>query len=145
MIGDPSERRLEFWKRGLCLATGVSLTLFVLSYAESPNGHLSTHWGWYVLWFLALALTTPCGFLMLLGKSRLERKLRLNTAFGYFALTYLLILSFVIKTNQDQSFMYGGLVTLLLYFVLGGLGLALFSSYWFLRGAFDGAAEEMFP
>ncbi len=147
MATQPLEQKLETWKRGLMLCLGFSIPLLFLALTEGPYEHLSQTWGWYVLWMLGQILITPLGFILLVTKTWQELPLsqRLNTAFGYLSIAWVLLVTFVIKTNQDQPGMYGGLATLLLYTIIASAGAAIGLSYLLLRRAQTHSAEEMFP
>ncbi len=139
------ERRLEWWKRFLFLSIGVCITLLVLAFSIVPDGHLSTQWGWYLLWFIAQSLVTPAGFVLVGTKSwrTLPLDERLNTAFGYMAVAWFLFFSFIQKTNQDNG-NPDGLGVLLFYGLFMGCGIALLFFYRTLRHSRI-EPEELFP
>ncbi|MGB8647128.1 MAG: hypothetical protein WCF84_17965 [Anaerolineae bacterium] len=140
------ERRLEWWKRVLFLTIGVCLTLLIWALTEIPDGHMSTHLGWYLIWLIAQVLVTPAGFVMLGTKDwqRLALPERLNTAFGYLAIAWFLFCSFIVKTNQDNG-NPGGLAILLLYGLVLSVGLTLVLTYRALSHSRRESPEEMFP
>ncbi len=72
---------------------------------------------------------------------------RLNTSFGFLALSWFQFVAFLIKSNRDepQPFLWGGSVTLLLYALVLGAGIAITLSYWALRRTRTPSPEEMFP
>ncbi len=146
MSTEPLAMRLEVWKRILALCIGVCLTLLFLALTSIPQS-LGRAWGWYIVWIIFQTTVVPPGFILLLSKGWRAWPLseRLNTAFGYLAVAWLLFLAFLIKSNRDEASAYGGLVTLMLYALVIGAAVVLSASYGWLRRSRDTLNEEIFP
>lgn len=148
MSTEQLEKRLERSKRWLMFFAGVTLILLAWAITGAPS-KFSYLWAFYILWFFFQVTAAPPGFLMLVNRDWRELPLaqRLDPAFGYLALTWFLFLAFLIKSNRDepQPFLWGGSVTLLLYALVLGAGIALTLSYWALRRTRPHSPEEMFP
>ncbi len=140
------EQELERVKLGLMLCIGVcgTLTFFAVT---GPGEGMSLAWSWYLLWLIFQIAVTPVGFVLFVSRDwrQLPLSQRLNTAFGYLAVAWVLFFAFIVKTNHDMASAYGGLPTLVFYGLVGSAGLALIWSYWLLRRAHDNSPEEMFP
>ncbi len=146
MLIEQFEPRLVWWKQMLFLSIGVCLTLLIWALTIIPDGHMSTQWGWYLVWLISQVAVTSAGIVVLImpGWRTMPLRARLDTAFGYLAVAWFLFLSFIIKTNGDNG-NPGGLVTLLFYGMVLGSGLALVLIYVALRRSQAGKPEELFP
>ena len=85
------KNRLEIWKHVLFIVLGASITLFlqaVIYYLEFQTLILQTNW--YGVWFIVQLAAFLPGFVLLWGKHWMQIPLhqRLNTIFGYFAITW---------------------------------------------------------
>ena len=129
------EKRLEFWKRGLLVALGASVTLLATTLAESSQDGF---WGWYIVWMVIWLAVAPPGFYLLMSRKwrRVSLSSRLNAAFGYLGCAWLVLLSAGIRGFLSSN---PGCNTLIVItaFVLGG-------AYWYLRKKKD-KPEELFP
>jgi hypothetical protein len=129
------EKQLEFWKRGLLVALGASVTLLATTLAESPQDGF---WGWYFVWVIIWLAVAPPGFYLLMSKKwrKVSLSSRLNAAFGYLGCAWLVLLSAGIRGFLSSN---PGCNTLIVItaFVLG-------VAYWYLRKKKD-KPEEMFP
>jgi hypothetical protein len=129
------EKRLEFWKRGLLIALGASVTLLATTLAESP---WDGFWGWYFVWLVIWLAVAPPGFYLLMSKKwrKVSLSSRLNAAFGYLGCAWMILLSAGIKGFPSGD---PGCNTLIVIsaFVLG-------AAYWYIRKKKD-KPEEMFP
>jgi hypothetical protein len=97
------QKRLEIWKRILFITMGASLTLFVqavLHYQESQR--LVFDMSWYGAWFVVQLAAFLPGFLLLWGKHWMQIPLleRLNTIFGYFAITWFTLLPIGLRVGR---------------------------------------------
>jgi hypothetical protein len=146
MAVEQLEQKLESYKRGLMFFAGIALTLLALAVTTGPQ-RLSQFWNWYLLWAITQVAVTPIGFVFLVSKDwrQLPLSERLDTAFGHLAVAWLLLLSFLVKSNRDGSVVYGGDATLMLYALVAGAAMALAFSYWRLRAGRGHSPEEMFP
>ncbi len=140
------EKKLENRKRGLMFFTGIALTMLALAVTTGAQG-FSQSWGWYLIWAITQIVVTPLGFVFLVSKGWRELPLseRLDTVFGHLAVAWLLVLSFLIKSNRDESAAYGGVGSLMLYAIVVGAAIALGFSYWRLRSSHTHSPEEIFP
>ncbi len=140
------EKKLENRKRGLMFFTGIALTMLALAVTTEAQ-RFSQAWGWYLIWVITQIVVTPLGFVFLVNKSwrGLPLSERLDTAFGHLAVAWLLVLAFLVKSNHDESYAYGGTGTLMLYALVVGAAIALGFSYWRLRSSHTHSPEEMFP
>lgn len=143
---EPLERKLENFKRWLMFFAGVTLILLAWAITGVPT-KFSYAWTYYILWFVFEVVAAATGLVMLVNRNWRELPLvqRLDPAFGFLAVAWLLFLAFLIKSNRDESYLWGGTATLLLYalFVVAGIVLAV--SYWGLRRTRTQSPEEMFP
>jgi hypothetical protein len=146
MTAEKLEHKLEIFKQGLMFFAGVTFVMLAWAITDVPS-KFSYLWGYYILWFVFQVTAAPAGFVMLVHRDWRELPLvqRLDTAFGYLALTWLLFLAFLIKSNRDEPYLWGGSATLMLYALVLGAGIALALSYWGLRRTRSHSAEEMFP
>jgi len=129
------EKQLEFWKRGLLVALGASVTLLATTLAESSQDGF---WGWYFVWVIIWLAVAPPGFYLLMSKKwrKVSLSSRLNAAFGYLGCAWLVLLSAGIRRflNSDP-----GCNTLIVI-----TGIVLGGAYWYLRKKKD-KPEELFP
>ncbi len=140
-------KRLELWRRILMFACGLTLTLLALAITSVPSYHLSDNWGWYLVWFVAQVATAPLGFVLLVSTRWRELPLaeRLNTIFGFFAVSWLLFFTFLIKYNRDEPYSFGGLLNLVIYALVLGAAIVLGLTYWWLRKSRINSPEQLFP
>jgi len=112
------EKRMEFWKRCLLIAAGATLTLLATTIAEYKDA--TSFFGWYFIWLVIWLAVAPPGFYLLLSKKWRQLALpnRLNTAFGFLACAWLVLLSASIrytygsKTNGCYTFLIITAITL---------------------------------
>jgi len=136
------EKRLEFWKRGLLVAIGASVTLLATTLAESSR-HVSfsfsdAFWGWYLVWMVIWLAVAPPGFYLLMSRRwrKVSLSSRLNPAFGYLGCAWLVLLSAGIRGFSNSDPACNSLIVITA-FILGG-------TYWYLRKKKD-KPEEIFP
>ena len=87
METEPLEKELQIWNRLMYMALGAAIALV----ASSPNDFSFVG---VVVFFLLIAVTPP-GFFLLFGKrwkALPMTKERINTTFGFFAASWLLLL-----------------------------------------------------
>jgi hypothetical protein len=129
------EKRLEFWKRGLLVALGASVTLYATTLAESSQDGF---WRWYFVWVVIWLAVAPPGFYLLMSRKwrKVSLSSRLNSAFGYLGCAWLVLLSAGIRGFSSSN---PGCNTLIVItaFVLG-------AAFWYLRKKKD-KSEELFP
>jgi hypothetical protein len=134
------EKQLEFWKRGVFVAIGSSLTLLATAIAESPRSHLSSQlvWAWYIVWVVIWLSIAPLGFFLLMSRQwrKVPLSIRLNVAYGYLCCAWLVLLSAGIKGYSSGDHACNTLV-IITAFILG-------ASYYYLRKK-KSEPEEMFP
>ncbi len=133
------EKRLEVWKQVLFVTFGASLTLFIqalLKYLESQSLIFDAYW--YVVWFIVMLASFLPGFVLLWGKHWMQIPLRerLNTIFGYFALTLFTLLPIGLRIGRYESKAFN--------FVLLGCAIAIAIGYWSLRRK-SMESQEIFP
>ncbi|HEX7621290.1 MAG TPA: hypothetical protein VF359_08835 [Anaerolineales bacterium] len=133
------EKRLEFWKQGLLVALGASVTFLAATLAESPRDSFFSDaiWGWYLLWVVIWLAVAPPGFYLLLSRKwrKVPLSSRLNTAFGYLGCAWLVLLSSgIMRFSSDLA--CNSLIVISAF----ALGMA----YWYLRKKKD-EPEEIFP
>lgn len=134
------QKRLEVWKRILFITIGASLTLFVqamLHYQESQS--LIYDMSWYGVWFIVQLAAFLPGFVLLWGKHWMQIPLleRLNTIFGYFAVTWFNLLSVGFRIDPYSSKAFN--------FLWLGCVIALAVGYLWLRRKSLEISNEMFP
>ena len=129
------EKRLEFWKHGLFLALGASVTVFATTLAGASQVGF---WGWYLVWVVIWLAIAPPGFYLLMSRKwrKVPLSSRLNLAFGYLGCAWLVLFSAGIRGYLSTAI---GCITwiIILALILGGV-------YWYLRKKKD-KPEEMFP
>ena len=145
------EKRLEFWKRGLLVGFGASVTLLAITLAESSR---DISWGWYFVCVVIWLAVAPPGFYLLMNKKwrKVPLSSRLNVAFGYLGCAWLVLLSADVSGFQSCNLMTltgsgewvcshhiagWDMLTIITIFILG-------AAYWYLRKKKD-KPEEIFP
>ncbi|MCL4489267.1 MAG: hypothetical protein M1570_14220 [Chloroflexi bacterium] len=146
MSTEQLESKLEGSKRWLMFFAGVTLILLAWAIAGVPS-KFSYVWTYYLLWFVFQVTAAATGLMILVNRDWRELPLarRLDPAFGFLAMAWLLFLVFLIKSSRDESYLWGGASTLLLYALVLAAGIVLALSYWMLRRARAHSSEEMFP
>jgi hypothetical protein len=134
------EKRLEIWKRILFITAGASLVLFIqalLYYIDTER--LLYPMSWYGVWVLVQIASFLPGFVLLLGKHWVKLPLdeRLNTIFGYFAITWLTFVPVAIRVDRYTSKASN--------FILLGCAIAIIMSYMWLRRKSQATQNEIFP
>jgi hypothetical protein len=131
------KNRLEIWKHVLFIVLGASITLFlqaVIYYLEFQTLILQTNW--YGVWFIVQLAAFLPGFVLLWGKHWMQIPLhqRLNTIFGYFAITWfnLYPVGIIVATRSFNIFLLGGAMTIAI-------------CYWWLRRRSLEIQREIFP
>lgn len=137
---DSLHKRLEVWKQILFITIGASLTLCVqaaLTYQESRR--LLFEMSWYGAWSIVQLAAFLPGFVLLGGKHWMQIPLsdRLNTIFGYFAITWFTLLPVGIRIGPYTSKSFN--------FFLLGWALAIAIGYWWLHRKAHGSPNEIFP
>jgi len=132
------EIRLEFWKRGVLVAVGASITFFATTLAESSRFLSSTFWGWYLIWIIIWLAVAPPGFYLLMSRKwrKVSLSSRLNVAFGYLGCAWLVLLSAGIRGFSSSDPACNTVIVI--------TGLVLGAVYWYLRKKKD-EPEELFP
>jgi hypothetical protein len=133
------EKRLEIWKRILWINIGAAFTLMATGIADPPNISEPYFPGWYGIWFVLLLASLFPGFILLLGKHWMQVPLqeRLNTMFGFLAITWVNFLSGGIKMGLGISNEY-------IYFLLVS-ATAIAAGYWGLRRKILRSQADIFP
>jgi hypothetical protein len=119
---------------------GASLTLFIqaiLHYQDTKT--LTFQTTWYGVWFVVQLAAFLPGFVLLWGKHWMQLQLRerLNTIFGYFAVTWFTLLPVGLRIDAYSSKTFN-------YFWLGG-AMVLAIGYRWLRQKSFGIENEIFP
>lgn len=142
MTTDYLEKQLENWKRLLLIISGASVTFLSTSIADIPNYSTPHFPGWFAIWLVLQLGSVPAGFLLLVGRSWRVLPLsdRLNTAFGYLSIAWVVLLAlgvrFITMTPEASSS---------IAFLMISLGVLLGAVYLLLRRAGVNTPEEMFP
>jgi hypothetical protein len=133
------EKRLKIWKRILLIDVGAAFTLVATGIADLPNIPNPYFPGWYGVWFVILLASLFPGFILLIGKQWMQLPLhsRLNTIFGYFAITWVTFFSIVIRAGRNTSSEF-------IYFLVGS-AVAIAVGYWWLRRKCLKSQGEIFP
>lgn len=133
------EKRLEIWKRILLIETGAAFTLLATSIADLPNLSKPYFPGWYGVWFIILMASLLPGFILLLGKHWMQIPIqeRLNTIFGFFAITWVNFFAAGIRNGPSSSSEFN-------YFLLVS-AIAIAGGYWWLRRKFLNSQGDIFP
>jgi hypothetical protein len=129
------EKQLDFWKRGLLIALGASVTLFATTLAGASQVGF---WGWYFVWVVIWLAVAPPGFYLLMSKKwrKVSLSNRLNLAFGYLGCAWLVLFSAGIKGFLSTGPGCNTFIVIIA-FILGAV-------YWYMRKKKD-KPEEMFP
>jgi len=132
------EKRLEIWKRILLIDIGAAFTLLATGIADLPNISEPYFPGWYGVWFILLLASLFPGFILLLGKHWMQISLqdRLNTMFGFFALTWVNFFS--------GGIMGRGISSEYIYFLLVS-AVAIAWGYWGSRRKILRSRSDIFP
>ncbi len=132
-------KRFEIWKRILLINIGAAFTLLATGIAELPNISKPYFPGWYAVWFVILLASLLPGFILLIGKHWMQIPLqsRLNTIFGYFAITWVTFFSIGVREGRNIS-------TDFIYFLIG-TAIAIAVGYWWLRRKCIKSQGEIFP
>ncbi len=134
------EKQLEFWKRGVYVAIGSSVTLLATAIAESPRSYLSSQfvWAWYLVWVVIWLSVTPPGFILLMSRQwrKVPLTIRLKVAYEYLCCAWLVLLSAGIRGYSSGDHACATFV-IISAFILG-------ASYLYLRRK-KNEPEEMFP
>jgi FtsH-binding integral membrane protein len=103
MDAEMLEKRMEFWKRGLLVSIGASVTLLATTITEFKDE--TNFRGWYLVWLVIWLAVAPPGFYLLMSKKwrQLAMSSRLNTAFGYLGCTWLILLSASIRYTYGSG------------------------------------------
>jgi hypothetical protein len=131
--------RLQIFKQVLLVSFGISLALLTTSAIDNVF-----HWlpspgsmtGWHLVWFIMQVGTIALGSIMLVNRD-LPLSIRLNTAFGYFVVAWITLLSFALRVIEIAPDGFN-LVLLGFAFVIG-------LTYWWLRRTRINTSEQMFP
>jgi len=136
------ERQLAVYQRLLLAVLGAAVTLLATAVADLPNNPTLYFPGWYAVWFiLQLASLLPGAVLLGGGAFRsLPLAQRLDTGFGFLALTWIVLAALGLKLAGTLAVPW-----LALGAVLGGLALALGLAYALLRRRHVSQPEAMFP
>lgn len=142
MTTDYLEKQLENWKRLLLIMTGASVTFLATSIADIPNYSTPHFPGWFGIWLVLQLGSVPAGFMLLVGRSWRVLPLsdRLNTAFGYLSIAWLVLLTLGVRFITLTPEAVGGIGLLMI-----SLGLLLGAGYLLLRRARVNSPEEIFP
>lgn len=133
------EIKLEQWKRWLLVCIGASVTLLVTGLDRETGFYFNSFWGWIVVWLILQLGTIPAGISLLVSSEwkKLPLTERLNTAFGFLAVSWLGWIALFIRG-------WGTPLMILMFFILPfGIGLAII--YWRLRRKSVDRLEELFP
>jgi hypothetical protein len=144
---DPEEltRKLESWDHGGYVCFGAASMLLAMAILDIPIMHKSQVLDWYFAWFLFELTVAPLGFVILW--TQLPLRIRMGTAYGFFASAWLALFAFGVQTGSDPRNWNGGLIGLMqivTLIVLGTLTLICFT-YWLLRRSEKEKPEEIFP
>jgi hypothetical protein len=134
------QKRLEIWKRILFMNIGASVILIlqaVLIYQDTRSLMFGT--SWYGVWLVVQLAAFLPGFVLLWGKHWMQIPLleRLNTMFGYFAVTWFTLLPVGFRIDPYSSKTFN--------FLWLGCGIALAIGYRWLRRKSLGIQNEIFP
>jgi hypothetical protein len=139
MDNEVLRKRLDIWKRILLIETGAAFTLLATSIADIPNLSKPYFPGWYGVWFVILIASLFPGFILLLGKHWMQIFIqeRLNTIFGFFAITWINFFAVGIRSGPASSSEFN-------YFLLVS-AIAIAVGYWWLRRKFLSSRGDIFP
>ncbi len=148
---DPEKltRKLESWNHGVYLSFGAASMLLAMAILDIPIMHKSQVVNWYFAWFLYELTVAPLGFVILFLQPwrQLPLRMRMGTAYGFFASAWLALFAFGVQTGSDPRNWDGGLIGLMqivTLIVLGTLTLICLT-YWLLRRSEKERPEEIFP
>jgi len=152
------ENNLAKFKRVLLIWAGAVLTLMAVAIADIPNYHFLFFPGWYGVWLIIQVGTISPAIMLLFGSGfkKLPFPERLNTIFAYFAVSWISLVAFVIKSGSFLSmhiptyfgFAHGIGITVTLtqlYEFVGIMGVAIGIAYWILQRKYLSSSEAMFP
>jgi hypothetical protein len=135
------EKQFEIWKRFLFLMIGSSMTFVAVALGNIVYGTDWPGFGNYVggIWTSIQFLSTLPGFYLLWGRQwkLISLSSRLNTIFGYFAASWLSLLSLGLIMSMPPAMDY--------YILLAGSAIVMIGGYsWALKRT-SISREEMFP
>jgi hypothetical protein len=134
-------KQLVIWQRLLWVCLGAGVTLLATALGDAGRyGGMSR--GWFGVWLLLVLGTLPAGLALLTARDwrALPLDERLDTAFGFLAVAWMMLLALFIRAVFDWPGGPGWLIILVL-----GVGALLAAEYWRLRQRERGDAETMFP
>ncbi|MEW6285202.1 MAG: hypothetical protein AB1509_03145 [Chloroflexota bacterium] len=137
MIPEQMEGQLEGLKKFLLVGVGAAFTLLAVTIMDILDGNTTIRID--PLWFILQVAFTPIGFYLLTSKAWkiIPLSARINTAFGYLAIGWVLLLALGFSTAQDGSNELNVLVLL--------SGIALGASYHYLKKIHMRVSEDVFP
>ncbi|MGB7539383.1 MAG: hypothetical protein WBM17_12665 [Anaerolineales bacterium] len=158
MAINSSENNLANFKRVLLIWVGAAVTLLAVAIADIPNNRSPFFPGWYGVWVvLQVGAITPAVLLLFgSGFRKLPFPERLNTLFAYLAVSWIVLVAFVIKSGRFFTrnittyfgFANGIGITFTmtqLYAMTGIIGAGIGIAYWILQHKFMSSPEAMFP
>lgn len=133
------EKRLEIWKRILLIEIGAAFTLLATGIADIPNNSSPYFPDWHDVWFVILMASLFPGFILLLGKhwKQIPIQERLNTIFGFFAITWVNFFAVGIRSGPATSSEFN-------YFLLVS-AVAIAGGYGWLRRKILSSRGDIFP
>lgn len=137
MTPEQMEGQLEGLKKFLLVGFGAAFTLLAITIMDILDGRTVTRID--LLWSILQVAFTPIGFYLLTSKSWkvIPLSTRLNTAFGYLAIGWVLLLALGFSTAQDGNKELNVLTLL--------SGIALGASYYYLKKIHMRVSEDVFP
>lgn len=133
------ENQLESWKRWLLVCLGAAATLLATTIGIERHGYFMAMWGWFIVWFIIQLSAIPAGITLLISSEwrKLPLSARLNTSFGFLAVSWIAWLALAIRGLGTPLF--------ILIFFVSPLGILLALSYWKYHHKVVEQAEELFP
>lgn len=136
-------RKLDTLKRGLLLAAGWAIALFLVALM---GPHPGSYNGWFLAWFIVQIGAPPLGLMLLVSRDwrALPFEDLKGTAFGYLAVGWLSVVSVTLQMGLSLQ---GGASMALSMAALTLFGAMILTLWWALnRQARAGEkGEEMFP
>jgi hypothetical protein len=141
MDTDQSERQFQMWNRFMYMVLSSTITLLIISFGTVTYGTEWPGFGNYAggLWASLQFLAVLPGFYLLGGRRWKPMPLsgRINTIFGYFASSWLNLLSIGLLMETPPATDY--------YFLLAGSAVVIIAGYIWTFKRTSAPRDEMFP